>query len=222
MIKGVIFDLDGVLVSTDQLHYAAWKTIADREGIYFDQEINLRLRGVSRMDCVDILLELADKPYTQEEKRQLAEDKNRIYAASLTALTPKAILPGVVEVLTALRRDGYRLAVGSASKNARSILKQLKLLPAFDAISDGTLISHSKPGPEVFLKASELLGLHPKECAVVEDAPAGIQAAKRAGMLAFGLGPARHYPLTDYSLAQLEGLLPILLNLALSHPTQSC
>lgn len=222
MIKGVIFDLDGVLVSTDQLHYAAWKTIADREGIYFDQEINLRLRGVSRMDCVDILLELADKPYTQEEKRQLAEDKNRMYAASLTALTPKVILPGVVEVLTALRRDGYRLAVGSASKNARSILKQLKLLPAFDAISDGTLISHSKPDPEVFLKASELLGLPPEECAVVEDAPAGIQAAKRAGMLAFGLGPARHCPLTDYSLAQLEGLLPILLNLALSHPTPNC
>lgn len=153
MIKGVIFDLDGVLISTDRFHYAAWKAIADREGIYFGQEINLRLRGVGRMNCVDILLERAQRSYTQEEKIRLAEDKNRLYVASLSSLTPQSILSGVPEVLSALRRAGYRLAVGSASKNARPILRQVGLLPAFDVVSDGTLISRSKPDPEVFSKA---------------------------------------------------------------------
>lgn len=182
MIKAVIFDLDGVIVSTDDCHYEAWKKMADEEGIYFDKTINNRLRGVSRMESLEIVLERAEKEYSEEEKVQLAERKNDYYKELITRLTPNDILPGAKENLEELRSKGIKIAIGSSSKNTPVILKQIGLAEFFDAVSDGNNITNSKPDPEVFLKAAEMLGIPVNECMIVEDADAGIEAGKRAGM----------------------------------------
>ena len=182
MIKAVIFDLDGVIVSTDDCHYEAWKKMADEEGIYFDKTINNRLRGVSRMESLEIVLERAEKEYSAEEKLQLAERKNGYYKEFITKLTPNDILPGAKENLEELRKNGIKIAIGSSSKNTPVILKQIGLDNYFDAVSDGNNITNSKPDPEVFLKAADMLGIPYEECMIVEDADAGIEAGKRAGM----------------------------------------
>ena len=182
MIKAVIFDLDGVIVSTDDCHYRAWKKMADEEGIYFDREINNRLRGVSRTASLDIVLEMADREYSEDEKQALAEKKNNYYKKLICELTPNDILPGAMETLEELKKNGIKIAIGSSSKNTPIILKQIGLDTYFDAISDGNNITHSKPDPEVFLKAAEMLGVAPEHCMIVEDADAGIEAGKRAGM----------------------------------------
>ena len=207
MIKGVIFDLDGVLVTTDELHYRAWLRLAEREGIYFDREINHRLRGVSRMDSLEIILERAEKTYTPEEKQEMASYKNAIYVKLLDGLTEADVLPGVVETLDGLEKRGILMAVGSSSKNAGKILDKTGLAGRFNAIADGTDITRSKPDPEVFLCAAAKLGLTPKDCAVVEDAEAGIQAAKAGGMLAVAVSDARRSPLADIRLNELTDLL---------------
>ena len=182
MIKAVIFDLDGVIVSTDDCHYRAWKKMADEEGIYFDREINNRLRGVSRMTSLDIVLERADKEYSESEKLALAERKNNYYKELICELTPNDILPGAMETLEKLKENGIKIAIGSSSKNTPIILKQIGLDNFFDAVSDGNNITHSKPDREVFLKAAEMLKIAPEDCMIVEDADAGIEAGKRAGM----------------------------------------
>ena len=182
MIKAVIFDLDGVIVSTDDCHYEAWKKMADEEGIYFDKVINNRLRGVSRMESLEIVLERAEKEYSEEEKLQLAERKNGYYKEFITKLTPNDILPGAKENLEELRKNGIKIAIGSSSKNTPVILKQIGLDNYFDAVSDGNNITNSKPDPEVFLKAADMLCIPYSECMIVEDADAGIEAGKRAGM----------------------------------------
>ena len=182
MIKAVIFDLDGVIVSTDDCHYEAWKKMADEEGIYFDKTINNRLRGVSRMESLEIVLERAEKEYSEEEKLQLAERKNGYYKEFITKLTPNDILPGAKENLEELRKNGIKIAIGSSSKNTPVILKQVGLDNYFDAVSDGNNITNSKPDPEVFLKAADMLCIPYSECMIVEDADAGIEAGKRAGM----------------------------------------
>ena len=182
MIKAVIFDLDGVIVSTDDCHYEAWKKMADEEGIYFDKTINNRLRGVSRMESLEIVLERAVKEYSEEEKLQLAERKNGYYKEFITKLTPNDILPGAKENLEELRKNGIKIAIGSSSKNTPVILKQIGLDNYFDAVSDGNNITNSKPDPEVFLKAADMLCIPYSECMIVEDADAGIEAGKRAGM----------------------------------------
>ena len=182
MIKTVIFDLDGVIVSTDDCHYEAWKKMADEEGIYFDKTINNRLRGVSRMESLEIVLERAIKEYSEEEKLQLAERKNGYYKEFITKLTPNDILPGAKENLEELRKNGIKIAIGSSSKNTPVILKQIGLDNYFDAVSDGNNIINSKPDPEVFLKAADMLDIPYSECMIVEDADAGIEAGKRAGM----------------------------------------
>lgn len=207
MIKAVIFDLDGVLVTTDELHYRAWKRLADREGIYFDRAINDRLRGVSRMASLEIILERVEKTYSAAEKEEMAAYKNELYRASLDELTEADILPGVLETLDALAARGVRLAVGSSSKNAKKILEKTGLLDRFDAVADGTDITRSKPDPEVFLCAANKLGLDPASCAVVEDAEAGIAAAKAGGMTAFAVGDARKSPLADKKLEDIRELL---------------
>lgn len=208
--KAVIFDLDGVLVHTDEYHYRAWKMLADKLGIYFDRTINHRLRGVSRMDSLEILLERhTGKPFTPEEKAAFAQEKNLCYRSLLLKMTPKDVDPQVPVMLKALHRRGYGLAIGSSSKNAKTILERTELLELFDAISDGSNITRSKPDPEVFLKAAQFLGLPPASCAVVEDAPAGIQAAKAAGMLAVGIGEAARFPETDQPISQISDLLMI-------------
>ena len=174
-IKGLIFDLDGVLVFTDKFHYQAWKTMADELGVYFDETINHRLRGVSRMDSLEIILERYEGPdLSLREKEKLAEKKNEIYRTLLESMTPDDVTKEVRDTLTKLREKGYKLAIGSSSKNAKFILEKVELKDAFDAISDGNNITKSKPDPEVFLKAAEYLGLPPKACMVVEDAEAGI------------------------------------------------
>jgi beta-phosphoglucomutase len=182
MIKAVIFDLDGVIVSTDDCHYEAWKKLADEEGIYFDRKINDRLRGVSRMASLDIVLEKSKKAYTVEEKAGLAERKNNYYKEFIKKLTPNDILAGVMDNFEELKRNGIKIAIGSSSKNTPIILKQIGLDRYFDAVSDGNNITKSKPDPEVFLKAAEMLKISPENCLIVEDADAGIEAGKRAGM----------------------------------------
>ncbi|MBQ8428009.1 MAG: beta-phosphoglucomutase, partial [Clostridia bacterium] len=187
-MKGFIFDLDGVIVSTDKYHYLAWKKMADDEGIYFDEVINDRLRGVSRMHSLEIILEKATMTYTDDEKVALATKKNDIYRESLQALTPSDRLAGVTETLAALREKGYKLAIGSSSKNTPVILEKIGYAGYFDAVSDGNNITRSKPDPEVFIKAAEFLGLAAEDCYVVEDAEAGVDAAKAGGFTAIGVG----------------------------------
>ncbi|MCM1026169.1 MAG: beta-phosphoglucomutase [Roseburia sp.] len=210
-MKAFLFDLDGVIVFTDRFHYLAWKEIADRLGIYFDEEINNRLRGVSRMDSLEIILERYEgEPLSQERKDQLAGEKNKIYRSLLENMTPTDVEQEVRDTLSELRRRGHKLALGSSSKNAKFILEKIGLSTAFDAISDGTNITKSKPDPEVFLKGAAFLGVEPADCVVVEDALAGIDAAKAGNMLAAGIGDARDYDKTDYRLNTLSDLLQIL------------
>ena len=211
-IKGIIFDLDGVIVFTDQYHYQAWKKLADRLGAYFDEQINDRLRGVSRMASLDIVLERYSGPaFSEEEKLALATEKNESYVALLQQMTPASVADDVRRTLQTLRQRGYRLSVGSSSKNAKTILARTELTGYFDAVSDGTNITRSKPDPEVFQKAAEFLGLPPEACAVVEDAEAGIDAAKAAGMLAVGIGPAAKYAKTDCPIERFSDLKSIFL-----------
>lgn len=204
MIKGVIFDLDGVLVSTDMLHYQAWKWLADRLGIRgFNKEDNMRQRGVSRMASLEVVLEKGDRNYSQTEKEKLAEQKNEYYRELLKSLTPEDVLPGAMDTVKELRRMGVLIGIGSVSKNTPAILERTGLKPYIDAVSCGLDITHSKPHPEVFLVAADKLGLKPGDCLVVEDADAGIQAAKAAGMGALGVGPAAHNTDADHSAASL-------------------
>lgn len=190
MIKAVIFDLDGVIVSTDECHYMAWKKMSDEEGIYFDKEINNRLRGVSRMASLDIILEKSEKDYTDDEKNEMAERKNNYYKDFIKKLTPNDILPGVMNSLEELKQKNIKIAIGSSSKNTPIILKQIGLDSYFDAVSDGNNITHSKPDPEVFVKAAQMLNIEPEFCMIVEDADSGIEAGKRAGMRTLAVNDA--------------------------------
>ena len=175
--NAVIFDLDGVICHTDKYHYQAWKAVADELGIYFDEEINNRLRGVSRMESFEIILERYEGEMSEEEKECWTTKKNDIYKELLKNMSPADLSAEVKETLDDLRANGHKLAIGSSSKNARFILGQLGLGEYFDAISDGNNISKSKPDPEVFVKAAEYVDEQADKCLVVEDAKAGLQAA---------------------------------------------
>ena len=208
--KGIIFDLDGVLVSTDECHYLAWKRLAEEEGIYFDRTINMRLRGVSRMESLEIVLEKADKEYSAEEKSEMAARKNGYYVEMIQKIDSSAILEGAVEFCEKMRKAGALLAIGSSSKNTKLILKQVGLLDCFDAIADGNDIRNSKPDPEVFLCAAEKLKLDPEACMVVEDADAGVEAALAAHMDVMAVGSAKENQRATYraeSLAKAEFIL---------------
>ncbi len=190
MIKGIIFDLDGVLVSTDEMHYQAWKRLAEELGITgFTKEDNRRQRGVSRMASLEIVLEKSEKMYSEVEKLALAERKNNYYLELLESMDDSAVLEGVKEVLQQLKGKGVLLAIGSASKNAPIILEKTGLMPYLDKISCGLDTTKSKPDPEVFLVAAKKLELSPEECLVVEDSAAGIEAAKAGNMSSLGVGP---------------------------------
>ncbi|MBQ9267971.1 MAG: beta-phosphoglucomutase [Oscillospiraceae bacterium] len=209
--KAVIFDLDGVICFTDRFHYQAWKALADRLGIYFDEKINDRLRGVSRMASLEIILERATEAYTQEQKEAFAEEKNNTYRELLKNMSPADLTDEVKNTLIELRNRGYKLSIGSSSKNTKFILERIGLGDFFDAIADGTDITHSKPDPEVFLCSAKKIGMDPADCAVVEDAKAGIQAAKAAGMTALALhGDAENCGEEDYNLVNFADLLNIL------------
>lgn len=194
MIRAVIFDLDGVLVSTDEMHYRAWKQLADAEGIPFDRTINHRLRGVSRMESLEIILERARRTYSPEQKAALADAKNARYRELLSTLTPADALPGAAVITAALKERGVKIAVGSSSRNTSLILERLGWSDRFDAVVDGNDIQHSKPDPEVFVLAAKRLGVPPGRCLVVEDAVAGVEAARRAGMAVLGIGTPEDLP----------------------------
>lgn len=202
--KAVIFDLDGVIVSTDDYHYRAWKSMADEEGIYFDREINERLRGVSRMESLEIILEKTEKTYTDEDKNQMAEKKNSLYRELLNELTPKDILKGVMKVLEDLKENNIKIAIGSSSKNTPMILAKIGLDNYFNAVADGNEIKNSKPDPEVFLLAAKKLEVAPEDCLVVEDADAGVEAALAGNMKVLAVGYASSNPKADYKFKDLS------------------
>ena len=210
MIKGIIFDLDGVLAFTDKYHYKAWKKIADEENIYFDEIINNQLRGISTMDSLNIILKNAKKKYSDEEKEALAHKKNEIYKESLSELQPSDITNDVRDTLVALREKDIKLAIGSSSKNTMSIITKTDLIKYFDAVVDGNQISKSKPDPEVFLKAAEKLNLSPNECLIVEDAIPGINAGIAGGFKTIGINDASHYNKATYKIDNIKEVLKCL------------
>ncbi|GEN56087.1 beta-phosphoglucomutase [Halolactibacillus alkaliphilus] len=188
MPKAVLFDLDGVIVDTAKHHYIAWRALANELGFEFTEHDNERLKGVSRMDSLNILLEVVGIELPDDKKALLAEQKNEQYVRAIKQMDTSDILPGVTDFLHALKEANIAFALGSASKNAPIILKNIGLLDAFDAIVDGNVISQAKPDPEVFLKGAKLLGVAPKDCVVFEDAQAGIDAGKNAGMYVVAVG----------------------------------
>lgn len=206
---GVIFDLDGVICFTDKYHYQAWKAVADKLGIYFDETINNRLRGVSRMDSLEIILERYDGQMTQAEK-EARRRRRTTFTGSCWRTCPRRICPPEVkETLDALRGMGLKLAIGSSSKNTKFILARLGLGDYFDAISDGTNITRSKPDPQVFLMAADFIDMKPADCLVVEDAKAGIQAAVSGGFDSAGLGEAADCGMATYAMKTFGDLKAI-------------
>ncbi len=209
-IYGIIFDLDGVICSTDNYHYLAWQALAQRLGIPFDEQVNSRLRGVSRMERLEIVLGDRSGEYSREEKLALAEEKNNIYRGYLSSMTPGDLSKDVRRTLHTLRQRGYLLAVGSSSKNTKQILKQLGLGNFFDAVADGTMITHSKPDPEVFLLAASMLGISPQNAVVIEDAESGVRAAVAGRFRAIGLRSDGNDPDSEISIRRLSNLIDIL------------
>lgn len=210
-LKAVIFDLDGVIVFTDEFHYKAWKVVADKLPVFFDEAINNRLRGVSRMESLDIILEKYEgRSLTIQDKEALASEKNEIYKQLLLEMSEKDVSQEVRDTLAEIRKRGYKIALGSSSKNAKFILHQVGLMDAFDAVSDGNNISKSKPDPEVFLKAADYLDIDYTNCLVVEDAMAGIEAGKSASMTTAAIGDATKCNKADYNLDKFKDLLNIL------------
>ena len=213
-IRGIIFDLDGVICSTDEYHYLAWKQMADEEGIDFDRKVNERLRGVSRAESLEIILEGARREYTDEEKDSMMERKNSCYREFLSGMNPDDVSREVRETLEELRRKGYRLAIGSSSRNTAYILERIGLSDFFDDISDGPIIARSKPDPEVFIKAAGMLHLRNEDCLVIEDAPAGIDAANAGGFVSVGIGSAASYDRASYRVEHFADILNIAENCA--------
>lgn len=189
MIKGFIFDLDGVITDTAELHFQAWKKLADDMGWSFDREVNEKLRGISRMDSLHIIKDHNGVELSAEKMAELTTLKNDIYVDSLEEMTPEDYLPGAQELLNLLRQEGFLVALGSSSKNSTKVLKQLNATKYFDIIGDGNAVAKSKPAPDIFLYGAEQLGLKPEECVVYEDAESGVDAAKAGGFHSVGIGP---------------------------------
>ncbi|BBI35598.1 beta-phosphoglucomutase [Cohnella abietis] len=187
-MKGAIFDLDGVIVDTAKYHFLAWKSLANQLGFEFTETDNERLKGVSRVESLRILLEIGGIEADERTFNEMAESKNKEYVASIAQLQPEEILPGAKTYLQQLRSQGIKIALGSASKNAEFILSKLEIADLFDAVIDGNKVAKAKPDPEVFISASSALGLDPKDCVVFEDAEAGVQAGKASGSKVVGIG----------------------------------
>ena len=207
-MKAAIFDLDGVIVDTAKYHYLAWKRLADELGLPFGPADNERLKGIGRMECMDIILELGGRSMEAEERERQAARKNAWYVDYISAMTGGEILAGAREYIESLRLRGVAIALGSASKNAPLILGRLGIAGLFDAVIDGSAVKKSKPDPEVFLAVAAALGALPSECVVFEDAAAGIVAAHRAGMFAVGVGSAEDLPGSELVVRGLFELLP--------------
>jgi len=183
-----IFDLDGVLVDTAKYHFKAWKRLTDMLGIDFTENDNERLKGVSRMASLEIILEIGNMQLDERKKLEYATLKNNWYIEYISKMTPSEILPGCIRFITELKKEKILIAIGSASKNTPMILERVGIQGMFDAVADGNNITKAKPDPEVFLKAAEMIGIRPEECVVFEDAVAGVQAALNAGMMCIGIG----------------------------------
>lgn len=199
-----IFDLDGVIVDTAKYHYLAWKKIACQFEFDFTEKDNERLKGVSRMVSLDILLSIGKINLTDVEKEQIAEQKNNLYKSFIINMKPNEILPGAKEFIESIRSVGILTALGSASKNAQIVLENLNLVSLFDAIIDGNSVINAKPNPEVFLKAADALKIPPNLCVVFEDSEAGIEAAKVAGMKCVGIGSPEILKHADFVVSGLD------------------
>jgi len=203
-IKACIFDLDGVIVDTAVYHYKAWKRLANHLGFDFTEEENEKLKGVSRVRSLQLILEWGGVEKSETEQAELADLKNSWYVEMIQEMKQDEILPGAKEFLLAVRQAGFKTALGSASKNSRTILEKVGLIELFDTIIDGNTVSASKPDPEVFLKGAESLGLEPSACVVFEDAIAGVQAAIAGGMKVVGIGDAQTLTGADLVIAGLH------------------
>lgn len=206
MHKGLLFDLDGVLVDTAKFHYLAWKDLAEALGIEFTLADNERLKGVSRVQSFQIILEIGNVKMSVEEQEKYCTKKNEVYLGYIQTLTPEDCLPGAYDFLKDVKEKGYKIGLGSASKNAKFILDRIELTPFFDVLIDGTKVSKAKPDPEVFTKGAEGLGLDYGSCIVFEDAVAGIEAAHAAGMQAVAVGSKTLLPEGDMNIDTFEGL----------------
>ena len=214
MIKAAIFDLDGVIVDTAHYHFIAWQRLAKELGISFTEADNERLKGVSRMRSLEIILEIGGVTLTESKKEEFATKKNSWFVEYIEKIKPKEIFPGVREMLQNLQQQGYKVALASSSKNANTVIRLLQIGHLFDAIVDGTMITHTKPDPEIFLLAAKKLGLSPADCVVFEDAEAGVEAALAAGMKCVGVGAAEQLgkahaivaKTASFDLAKLQSL----------------
>lgn len=204
MIKGFLFDLDGVIVETAIFHYQAWRKMANDLGFDISEEFNEGLKGISRMDSLNLILEHGNIVLTESEKMDWATKKNEHYLTLVSKMTANDILPGVKEFFTQIKQTDIKIALGSVSKNAKMILEGVGLINEFDAIIDGTKITKGKPDPEVFLKGAVELGLSPEECLVFEDAVAGVEAGKNAGMMVVGIGKTEVLTKADIVFSSFE------------------
>jgi beta-phosphoglucomutase len=203
-IRAFIFDLDGVLTDTAEHHYRAWKQLADEEGIPFTRQDNEALRGVSRQESLNLLLK--GRRISPQQAQEWMDRKNRYYLERIRQITPQELLPGAREILGELRAAGLKIAIASASRNAAQVVNRLELRPQIDVLVDGNSVERTKPAPDLFLLAARLLGEAPENCVVVEDAAAGIAAARAAGMRCIGLGPVEQVGAADLVLPGLEGV----------------
>jgi len=207
-LEAVIFDLDGVITDSAEFHYRAWKSLADELGIYFDRDINERLKGVPRMESLEIILEKDTTPgrFTDNEKQALADKKNKDYVKLIKTIVPADILPGILGLLHELKDKKIKTAIASASRNAATIIERLEIAHLFDFIADAGAIKNQKPAPDVFLVAAENISVPPVNCVGVEDAGAGIVAVKAAGMLAIGIGKEENLKGADLVLSSTAEL----------------
>jgi beta-phosphoglucomutase len=205
-LQACLFDLDGVIVDTAKYHYLAWKRLADELGFSFTEHDNERLKGVSRVRSLEILLEIGGLSFDDEAKAEMAARKNAWYVDYIKSMDASEILPGVTTFLAELKANGIKIALGSASKNATMILKNIGMLDAFDAIIDGNKTSEAKPDPEVFLLGAQALGVEPESCVVFEDAEAGVEAALRANMHCIGIGSPEQLGAADFTIKQFTQL----------------
>jgi beta-phosphoglucomutase len=204
MIRGFIFDLDGVITDTAEYHYRGWKRLADEEGLFFTREDNEQLRGIPRRES--LMLIVKDHMYPEEKIQEMMERKNGYYLEFIKEISPRDLLPGAKELLEEIRAAGLKNALGSASKNAGEVIERLGIRSLFDAISDGHSVEHQKPAPDLFLHAARQLNLPPSDCVVVEDAAAGIEAATAGGFRSVGLGPRERVGGAEVILPSLDGV----------------
>jgi beta-phosphoglucomutase len=219
-MKAALFDLDGVIVDTAKYHYLAWKRLANSLGFDFTEEDNEKLKGISRAQSLDLILEMGDVEKSPAEKAELMTLKNEWYVDMIAQMPASEALPGAVAYLDHLRDKGIKIALGSASKNAPMILDRLEIADRFDAVIDGNKVTRSKPDPEVFIEGARAVGVDYADCVVFEDSIAGLEAAKRVGMYALGIGEARVLKIADQVVSGLSALLPDELFVEVpSHPS---